>query len=214
MPWIVMNDGAEVSLAYPSRDVLSPKTIAHHLSTINRFTGAALRPYSVAEHSLLVADLLRDHFHLDVHAQFAGLMHDAHEAITGDQSTPSKSEIGPGWDLFEDRFADLVSVHFRCRTALICYQREIRLADRMALYIERQHLLPHLQPCGSPSTPWPVFARLICGDDVDLMSEERQAMSWRQWRDLFINRFIELDDARRVTEPSMTHALHIHTEAS
>jgi len=214
MPWIVMNDGAEVSLAFPSRDVLSPKTIAHHLSTINRFTGAALRPYSVAEHSLLVAELLRDHFCLDVHAQFAGLMHDAHEAITGDQSTPSKSEIGPGWDLFEDRFSDLVATHFQYRTALICYQREIRLADRMALFIERQQLLPHLQPCGAPSTPWPVFARVDRVASVDLTTEERQAMTWRQWRDLFINRFVELDDARRATKPTTTHALHIHSEAS
>lgn len=207
-----MSDGQEVSLAYPRTDDAAIERIAHHLSTINRFTGGACRPYSVAEHSLLVADIARDHLMLDAHGQLAALMHDAHEAYTNDQSTPSKHEIGPGWDIFEERFADLVATRFQFRSARLCYQREVRAADRIALATERCQLLPNTQPCGTPSTPWPVLAR-VAPASVDLLSPERDAMTWRQWRDAFINRFVALDAERRQTKPSITHALHITSEA-
>ncbi len=212
MPWIVMSDGQEVSLAYPRTEDAGLERIAHHLSTINRFTGGACRPYSVAEHSLLVADIARDHLMLDAHGQMAALMHDAHEAFTNDQSTPSKDEIGPGWGLFEERFANLVATRFEFRSARLCYQQEIRAADRIALATERAQLLPQKQPCGAPSTPWPILAKVTAAG-IDLLTHERQGTTWLQWRDAFIHRFIALDAERRVTKPSITHALHRFQEA-
>lgn len=201
MAWIVMSNGQEVALQYPRESDICIEQIAHHLACINRFTGAAARPYSVAEHSLLVADIVRDQFQLGAHAQFCALMHDAHEAITNDVSTPSKTRIGPGWDMFEGEFAQLVAARFRMRTMLAKFCREIRAADRMALYIERHQLLPSHQPNGQPCTPWPVLARVQTMHAIDLRSEYREHATWRDWRDAFLQRFAQLD-AARLMEPT------------
>ena len=189
MPWIVMSDGQELALQYPRVGDICIEQIAHHLAQINRFTGAAARPYSVAEHSLVVADLMRDCFGASAEAQFCALMHDAHEAITNDVATPSKSRIGAGWDLFESEFACLVAQRFDMREALVRYASEIRACDRMALYIERHQLLPAVQPNGQPCTPWPVLARVTAPSHINLRSPEREHALWSQWRDAFMDRF-------------------------
>jgi len=51
-------------------------------------------------------------FHLDVHGQFAALLHDAHEAFTNDIRTPAKDELGVPWAAFEYRFERLVRKAF------------------------------------------------------------------------------------------------------
>ena len=62
--------------------------VAGNLSRIYRY-GGAIR-WSVAAHSLMVADMVPDEFRL--HA----LLHDAHEAWTGDLCLPAKKRLG--WD--------------------------------------------------------------------------------------------------------------------
>jgi len=58
--------------------------IAHSLSLKCRFSGHCSDFYSVAEHSVAVAKLV------PVHLRFSALLHDAHEAYTGDTATPNK----------------------------------------------------------------------------------------------------------------------------
>ena len=58
-------------------------SIAYSLSFINRFTGHA-GAYSVAQHSILVAQHLPEEFKL------SGLLHDATEAYLSDVSSPLK----------------------------------------------------------------------------------------------------------------------------
>lgn len=62
--------------------------IAWHLAHINRFTGAARVPISVAYHSVMVSMGVPRHLALE------GLMHDAEEAFYGDVSSPLKRLIG------------------------------------------------------------------------------------------------------------------------
>lgn len=63
--------------------------IANALAQIPRFNGHLKRPYSVAQHSLTTAAVLRkDGESKKVALQ--GLMHDAHEAYVGDMSRPFK----------------------------------------------------------------------------------------------------------------------------
>jgi hypothetical protein len=207
MAWIVMHDGQEVSLAYPQAQDLTPHRVAHNLSMINRYTGSAYRPYSVAEHSLLVADILEQHFMVCPHGVMAGLFHDGHEAVTNDQSTPSKQEIGPGWQIFEERFADLLRKSLGLQTAYARYAREIACADRMALAIERPQLLPMNQPDGQPSTPWPSLARVQPLPGYDLRTKERERAPWHHWRDQFLLRFVSLHAQRESTPFAHDHIM-------
>lgn len=196
MTWMVTSDGYEANLSTPVPDAFDIERIAHSLSQINRFNGHASRPYSVAEHSLLVADVA-EHMGLDVYGQLAALMHDAHEAFTGDVTSPAKREIGTAWNIFENRFAHFLARKFGLITATTVYHHEIAAADMTALAIERYHLLPHRQPCGTPSTPWPCLAQLHAVHHfVDLNTREREEMTWRDWRDRFLDRFNELQFAR------------------
>ena len=73
MTWMLTSQGQVVHLDNPLHNpgALSIRAIAHSLACINRFTGHALRPYSVAEHSLLVCDIVDQQMHLGVHAQLA-----------------------------------------------------------------------------------------------------------------------------------------------
>lgn len=59
MTWLVMSNGAEQDLSGPgaARPRYTIESLAHQLAQINRYTGATRRPYSVAEHSLLCADM-------------------------------------------------------------------------------------------------------------------------------------------------------------
>ena len=68
----------------PTVDMVNIADIAHALSQVNRFTGHTIQPYSVAEHSVHVANLLPDEYKLE------GLLHDASEAYIADMATPVK----------------------------------------------------------------------------------------------------------------------------
>ena len=71
------------------------KEIAHNLSQICRYAGATPGFYSVAEHSVIVAEMMYDNVNLiennsNVLAAMYGLLHDAHEAYIGDIIYPVK----------------------------------------------------------------------------------------------------------------------------
>lgn len=85
--WIQTASGRTFDLLNPRPEDICVEDIAHHLASINRYTGAARRPYTVAQHSCYVAQLLPQRLRL------AGLLHDASEAYTGDWSSPLKVAV-------------------------------------------------------------------------------------------------------------------------
>ena len=66
--------------------------IATALSMKVRYTGHVAQMYTVAQHSVFVADIL-ERMGADCHLQLLGLMHDATEAYLPDVSSTLKSEI-------------------------------------------------------------------------------------------------------------------------
>lgn len=64
---------------------LDIRDIAHHLSLINRYTGATQHGYNVAQHSVAVSR----HF-IDPELRMAGLLHDAAEYVLNDIASPVK----------------------------------------------------------------------------------------------------------------------------
>jgi hypothetical protein len=85
--YITTFTGARFSYRNPGPFLL--RDIAHSLSYTARFRGHTGFFYSVAQHSLMVADLMRYDGYSPA-AQAAGLLHDAHEAYVGDIPTPLK----------------------------------------------------------------------------------------------------------------------------
>jgi hypothetical protein len=65
--------------------------VAHHLSHVNRFTGASVKPYSVGIHSVTVCRLARKRG-WGSFTQLACLLHDASEAYLADVAAPVKDE--------------------------------------------------------------------------------------------------------------------------
>ena len=190
MTWMLTASGLDFDLQYGRHTSVTLRDVAHHLSIINRFCGATVRPYSVAEHSLLVVEICERLMPIDSHGLMAALLHDAHEAYCNDLSTPAKHQVGAAWDLFEHRLERTVRCAFGTHAAAYEHRAAIKQADLIALATERAQLLP---PHGGV---WPVLMHVEPVTWVDLRSPERCAMTWQDWRNRFTDKFDELEFAR------------------
>lgn len=189
-PWILTANGHSFDLQYGNQTQVVIADIAHALAQINRFTGHCRRPFSVAEHSLLVAEIVDRLLTHDIHARLAGLMHDAHEAYIGDLSSPAKSVVGDAWHVLEHRMERTVRSAFALHGAAFTWQRVVKQADLIALATERQQLMP-----ASPGL-WECLVHVTPVDWVDLMAPERCTSTWADWRDRFTSQYQTLDFAR------------------
>lgn len=114
--------------------------VAHHLSRINRYNGAAWRrPISVAEHSLLVARLAEENDW--PHLRRNALLHDAGEAYSGDISTPMK-ELVPAVREACDAIQFAVDVALGVRPLSVEEEADLKECDELALQIEMKNLWP------------------------------------------------------------------------
>ena len=201
MSWLVTATGHELDILNPNQANIDGLSVAWALAQVNRFNGHALRPYSVAEHSLLVCEIAT-HMGLDVHGRFAALLHDAHEAFSGDMHSPGKHAIGPDWHRWENHWASTVQTAFACRVAMHQHAAAIKQADLIALATERRDLLP-TRAC----TPWPMLQGIEPLAGVDLASRTRTAKGWEHWRDAWLDKYHELEtertDALFPTKPSL-----------
>ncbi|MDH4449912.1 MAG: HD domain-containing protein [Rhodoferax sp.] len=201
MNWIVTSTGREHYLSGPAADrpdnVPILCEISHSLAQINRFTGHCKRPYSVAEHSLLVSDLAQQDG-APTRVVLAALLHDAHECIVGDVASPLKAELGEVWQALEAREQTRLQEQFGIATVSQLYAKQIKHWDLVALATERADLMAwhkHL------STPWPTldtyYARIYrC--DTDLMSEWRCNTNWVTWACVFKERGLQLMNQLRI----------------
>ncbi len=206
--WILTADGRDQPISgYKLFAAKAPsiEVIAHSLAQINRYTGHASRPYSVAEHSLLVADILAA-MGLDHHAQRAGLMHDGHECMCGDAASPVKVVVGLAWAECENPLALLVRTTYGLRSAHTAHGKAVRLADLMALATERRDLLPFDRQRNAAwgAIDQPGAARIAPVDNIKLNTPEREEMTWRHWRDAFIYRYHALNARCKVMPGAAT----------
>ncbi len=86
-PTMLTRSGRLFPLLDPRPEDVDPVDLAEHLGKANRYAGATDQPYSVAQHSLVVAELLPPD------EQAYGLLHDAPEAYTGDITRPMKEAL-------------------------------------------------------------------------------------------------------------------------
>ncbi len=79
----------EIGSADPGK--ITVEEVAHALAHLNRYTGHARTPISVAQHSVFVSKLLD----LDTRTALYGLLHDVHETVVSDVNWPMKKSMPP-----------------------------------------------------------------------------------------------------------------------
>jgi len=87
-PYMITYSNKHVHYLNPQEDQIEIEDIAHHLSLICRFGGACKKHYSVAQHCILLSQIMKMYF--GVRLAFEALMHDAEEAYTQDMVNPLK----------------------------------------------------------------------------------------------------------------------------
>lgn len=103
--------GLEVDLQAPKTDAINIMDIAHALSMQCRYNGMTSIFYSVAEHCVMVAKLVKDAGGTE-HDQLCALMHDAHEAYIGDMIQPMKTMGFEMFDTIEAIFDAVIALRF------------------------------------------------------------------------------------------------------
>lgn len=161
-----------IDLAHIPVEAMTIDVIAHSLSSKARYNGHTPYPFSVATHSVLVADLLP----LDspLMLELEALLHDAAECFVGDMIHPIKREL-PEFKKIEN----MVDRQLRAFYGLPLDEDElVKEADTKALWLE-QKILQGKEYC-------PEAIALLQPEEVELAATLLcEEIDWGTSRDLF-----------------------------
>lgn len=133
MTYISTYLGNRFYLLNPRIDDVVIEDIAHGLAYQCRFNGQTRTFYSVAQHSIIVAELV------PAEQRLAALLHDAAEAYLGDMVKPLKLLL-PEFSSIEFQVSSIIAAKF----GLPGFDfPEIKRADLIALATEKRDLMPY-----------------------------------------------------------------------
>ena len=166
--------GKNVDLVNPDPGQICIEDIAHHLAKLDRYNGAGHWPYSVGQHSLLVAEALPGEYKLQ------GLLHDATEAYLGDVVSPLKALL-PEYRKIEQNVMSAI-----CKSFDITFPRPkiIKRADQSVMAAEMEQVVKWPDLAKRPELPPPPKNMVI------------QQMGWKEVKGIFLERFQELQKVR------------------
>lgn len=133
-------------------DAIDFRDIAHSLAKLPRYNGHGPIDlhYSVAEHSVLMANHAYFTFEGEIkHAAafaLAVLLHDAHEAYTGDLTIAAKGAAGHNYKLLCDATQFEINAKFNVFSMASSFADEIKELDRRILLNERPAIYPGSEP--------------------------------------------------------------------
>jgi len=183
-PWIQTRDGHIVDLLEPDLSDLTIEEVAHALARLNRFTGHTKVAYSVAQHCVHASEQV-DWARAtgpERLVRLAALLHDAHESVIGDISSPVKlaiRQLGGGNAL--KRLDERMESAFWSRFGggFVACANEVKQVDLRLLVTERRDLLGDFE-----AQPW----------EVDYEPFEDRISAWSidiaEWK--FLARYAEL----------------------
>lgn len=128
--------GRRIQLDALEPDDINIDDIAHNLTILPRFVGNTSRPISVAEHSVLVMQLVEENGGTPLE-MLQALLHDATEAYIGDIPTPVKEAVPELRDFEQDYLWPIIAKRFEIPEEL---EPRVKTADRVAFFIEAKSL--------------------------------------------------------------------------
>lgn len=147
--------GKSLSLENPQADQIDIRDIARGLSLACRFAGQTRRPYSVAQHSVAVSQMM-----VPPGLRLPALLHDAHEAWLADVPAPVKASL-LNYKTLSDRIDRAVAERFGFDVELL-HHPDVKAADARAARLEAQALLQS----GGAAIGWKALERprprLVC----------------------------------------------------
>ena len=177
--WFITHSGRDFDFADLSVGMIHWPDVATALAKVCRFGGHCKGFYSVAQHSVLVADILAMETD-DPVIRLHGLLHDAHEAYTGDLIRPMKQLIGQDVVKQIEHSVDRVIYE---KAGIDPPDDELRAtikrADLIALATETQSLVDMT----TDNKPW------ICLQGVEPLDRKVFTLEWEaaayRWKDDF-----------------------------
>ena len=156
-----MLSGRRLDLLDPSPLDIEIEDIALGLARVARWNGQTTgdHAFSVAEHSLLVEEIVRRLKPRAAPAErLAALLHDAPEYVIGDMISPFKAAIGLDYHEFEVRLRRAVHLRFGLPAELPApVERLVKRADRLAAWFEATQLAGFSQREAARYFPRPRF---------------------------------------------------------
>ena len=157
----------------------------------SRFTGHMRRRYSVAEHCLLVADLMQlPEVAERGGSEYEGLMHDAHEGYVSDLAAPWKVTV-KDYRAFEGKIETAMRERFGLTPKI---SDGVKYADWLALFIEAETLIVPGATLGwyepEPGTRDRAIQLVDC--DARYMLDRFEEHSPREMYEAFMARFLRL----------------------
>ena len=182
-PYLQTVSGRWVNPFDPDPSQLDAGDIARALANQCRFGGHCRTFYSIAQHSVIVSQLIEQRGG-DAHDAFAALMHDATEAYLGDMPHPLKhrSALGAAFKAAEEQLEQVIRRRFAIKPDV----PEIKRVDRALLASERRAF-------SAESWPWPEL------EGIEPLDLELTAWSPDDAARAFAERYAELDARRAST---------------
>jgi hypothetical protein len=182
-PYLQTVSGRWVNPFDPDPSQLDAGDIARALANQCRFGGHCRVFYSVAQHSVIVSELVEQRGG-DAEDAFAALMHDATEAYLGDMPHPLKhrSALGAAFKAAEVELEQAIRDHFRIKPDV----PEIKRVDRALLATERRAF-------SAEDWHWPEL------EGVEPLELDLSAWSPDEAAQAFARRYAELDARRRAS---------------
>lgn len=149
--------GKEFNILHPEPQMFDLDDIARSLSHICRYNGHLPYFYSVAEHSVRVAWMLR-HQGESLEVQLTGLLHDAAEAYVGDMVRPLKrtAEVGAAHQRVEENVSEKLHEVFG---GIYPHPPVVKDADRAVYQWELEHIRSGARHGWPPTTAYDAFMR-------------------------------------------------------
>lgn len=129
--WLSTRTGKRFYPLDPRPEDVDIRDIAHHLAANNRFAGATVKPYCVAQHCVLVS------LNVPHHLAWHGLMHDSPEFVMIDLPRPIKVAL-PEYKKLEHGVWLAICEKFGRSSILSSFIKEV---DNRMLSTERRDLL-------------------------------------------------------------------------